>query len=114
MGRLVISNVPDARANAALGKGLIKPSDATVVSDLETRDGNKTGRVSVLSAAGSPQALAVFYRGEYLNDGWELEREFSEATGTVLVFRRGLTTANILLLESPQGSQVLINEEEID
>lgn len=113
-GRLVISNLPGAAANQALGMDLIRPGDAQVISDLKTDDGFKTGRVSVLTSAQSPSQLKQFYANEYINDGWTFEREFSEGAGTVIVFRRGVETANVLFLEGATGTQILINQEDLD
>lgn len=113
-GRLVISNLPGAAANQALGTDLIRPADAEVISDLKTDDGFKTGRLSVLTSSQSPSRLKQFYADEYINDGWTFEREFSEGAGTVIVFRRGVETANVLLLKGATGTQILINQEDID
>lgn len=113
-GRLVISNVPTAAANEAVGADLVKPVGATVVSDLRTEDAHKNGRVAVITAEGSPVEVARFYLSQMINKGWGLERRFEEGGGMVLVFRRGLDSTNILLLKSLSGTQVLINEELVE
>lgn len=113
-GRLVISNVPTAAANGAVGADLIKPVGSTVISDLRTEDAHKEGRVSVITAPGSSMEVARYYLTQMVNKGWGLERRFNESGGMVLVFRRGLDSTNILLMESPSGTQVLINEELVE
>lgn len=113
-GRLVISNVPTIDPEAALGEGVMAPSDAVVVSDLSTRDGPKKGRVTVLASASSPSELMQFYRGNMTMAGWVLEHSFSQDKARVLVFKDGLKTSNILLVPAGDMTQVLINEETIN
>lgn len=113
-GRLVISNVPTAAANAAVGADVLKPVGSTVISDLRTDDAHKNGRVTVITASGSSVEVARFYLTQMINKGWGLERRFEEGGGMVLVFRRGLDSTNILLMDGPSGTQVLINEELVE
>ena len=112
-GRLIISNPPAVVSTAEVGADLVAPADAVVVSDLKTNDGNKIGRVSVLTLGESVQESAGFYMAQMQRDGWALERNFSEQGGLVLMFRQGLKSSNILLVPAGNSTQVLINEVEI-
>lgn len=113
-GRLIISIIPSASSQGALGFDLVKPNDAIVVTDTLTNDGPKTGRVSLLSVESDVSSMKQFYRNEYHNDGWTLEREFEDAGNAVQVYRRGTETTNVLMRPSPSGSQVLLQHERID
>lgn len=113
-GRLVISNVPTVSANAAMGEGVIKPSDANVISDLVTNDGPKNGRVTLLATGGSPSEVAKFYQSSLSSWGWKQQQNFSKDGSRVLIFRKGLNVMNILLVPTPEFTQVLINSEMVD
>jgi hypothetical protein len=112
-GRLVISNVPTADPGAEIGEGLIAPSDAVVVSDLLTQDGIKDGRLSLLASADSPSEVSAFYQSAMSAAGWLSDHSFAEGDARVLVFRKGLNVMNVLIMPTPQVTQILINEETV-
>jgi len=112
-GRLVISNVPTADPNAEIGKDLIAPSDAIVVSDLVTKDGIKNGRVALLASSESPSEVRAFYLSAMSSAGWSSDHSFAEKNAHVLVFRRGLNVMNVLIMPAPEVTQILINEETV-
>ncbi len=112
-GRLVISNVPTADPNEEIGKGLIAPSDAIVVSDLATQDGVKSGRVALLASSESPSEVRAFYQSSMASAGWSSDHSFAENDAHVLVFRQGLNVMNVLIMPTPDVTQILINEETV-
>ena len=112
-GRLVISNIPTADPNAEIGVGLIAPSDAIVISDLVTQDGAKKGRVALLASGSSPAEVSGFYRSAMSAAGWLVDHSFAEESSHVLVFRKGLNVMNVLIMQAPGLTQILINEETI-
>ncbi|UTF59440.1 hypothetical protein [Gilvimarinus sp. DA14] len=113
-GRLLISRVPEADIESALGEGVVKPADALVVSDMLTDDGPKKGRVTIITSEQSVSELVSFYRTEMAMDNWSLEQNFSQQGGTVLVFRKGIDENNIVIMPAGDASQILINEVEIN
>lgn len=113
-GRLVISNVPTISADSAMGEGVIKPSDANVISDLITNDGPKNGRVTLMATGGSPAEVARFYQSSLSSWGWKQQQNFTKDGSRVLIFRKGLNVMNILLVPTPEFTQVLINTETVD
>ena len=112
-GRLVISNIPTADPNAEIGVGLIAPSDAIVISDLVTQDGVKKGRVALLASGDSPAEVSAFYRSAMSAAGWLVDHSFAEDSSHVLVFRKGLNVMNVLIMQAPGLTQILINEETV-
>ena len=112
-GRLVISNVPTADPDAEIGEDLIAPPDAVVVSDLLTKDGIKDGRGSLLASADSPSEVSAFYQSAMSAAGWSSDHSFTEGDARVLVFRKGLNVTNVLIMPTPQVTQILINEETV-
>jgi hypothetical protein len=112
-GRLVISNIPTADPSAEMGEGLIAPSDAVVVSDLITQDGIKEGRLSLLASADSPAEVSTFYQSAMSAAGWISDHSFAEGNTRVLVFLKGLNVMNVLIMPTPQVTQILINEETV-
>lgn len=113
-GRLVISNVPTVEPGAPLGDDLLKPAGAEVVSDLSTRDGHKSGRVSVLACGGTAEEVASFYRANMSRGRWSLAQDFRKDQARVLAFRDGLDSSNVLIIPAGDIIQVLINSETID
>jgi hypothetical protein len=113
-GRLVISNVPTVSSDTPMGEGVLKPTDANVVSDLATVDGPKSGRVTLLAVGESPTEVAQFYRSNLAASGWQQQQDFRKDQAHVLVFRQGLNVMNILIMPSPEVTQVLINSETVD
>jgi len=113
-GRLLISKVPEGDTNQALGVGVVKPSDALVVSDMQTDDGPKQGRVTIITSEQSVSELVSFYRSEMSRDSWSLEQSFNQAGGAVLVFRKGVNENNIVIMPAGDASQILVNEVEIN
>ena len=112
-GRLVISNIPTADPNAEIGEGLIAPSDAIVVSDLATQEGTKSGRVALLASSESPSEVRSFYQSSMASAGWSSDHSFVEKDAHVLVFRKGLNIMNVLIMPTPEVTQILINEETV-
>ena len=111
-GRLLISPPPDASGGMALGEGVVKPGDALVVSDLKTKDGRKDGRVTIITSERSVSELINFYHTEMTVDGWSLEQNFTEYGRAVMVFRRGVDEANVLITPAGDATQILVNEVE--
>ncbi len=97
-----------------MGEGVLKPTDANVVSDLATVDGPKSGRVTLLAVGESPTEVAQFYRSNLAASGWQQQQDFRKDQAHVLVFRQGLNVMNILIMPSPEVTQVLINSETVD
>jgi hypothetical protein len=112
-GRLLISKIPKGDGGGKLGVGVIKPSDAMVVSDLLTDDGPKKGRVTMITSQQSVAELVRFYRTEMAANSWSLEQEFHRGSGAVLVFRKGINENNIVIMPAGEASQILINEVEV-
>lgn len=110
MGRLVISNPPKVRAGAELGDGVPMPAGSIVVSDMTSRDGKKTGRITIITVGESVDDTLRFYRTEMSRKGWKSEREFREGEASVLSFRRRVDELNVLLMPAGEHTQVLINE----
>ncbi len=113
-GRLVISNVPTIDPGAEIGEDLLAPSDAVVVSDLHTQDGPKKGRVSMLASASATAEVESYYRANMGQAGWQLEHSFAQDEAKVLVFRKGLSSTNVLIVPAGDITQILISEEMID
>ncbi len=113
-GRLLISKVPEADTEQTLGVDVVKPSDALVVSDMKTDDGPKEGRVTIITSEQSVSELVSFYRSEMSRSNWSLEQSFNQAGGSVLVFRKGVSENNIVIMPAGGSSQILINEVEIN
>lgn len=113
-GRLLISKVPKHNSAGALGVGVVKPGGALVVSDMQTSDGPKAGRVTVITSERSVSELVSFYRNEMSRSNWSLEQNFEQAGGSVLVYRKGINENNIVIMPAGDASQILINEVEIN
>lgn len=109
-GRLLISIAPKIAADTPMGEGVVKPADGQVVSDLQTRDGFKKGRVTVISSQRSVSELQSFYRTEMLRKGWVLQNNFAESGGSVMTFRRRTDETHIVIGPGSESSQILINE----
>ena len=91
------------------------PSDTIVVTDTQTEDGPKRGRVSILTSTKSVRELSGFYKARLTRSGWAAERDFEEEGVVVLVFRKGLDSSSIVIspTSDPNYTQILINSEEI-
>lgn len=113
-GRLVISNLPNQPGNSILGDDVMKTQDSIVVSDLKTKDGPKKGRVTVLTSSSSVSELVNFYQTEMQVKGWGLDNNFSQTGNAVLVFRKGLSESNIVIMPAGDATQILINEVDIN
>lgn len=113
-GRLVISKVPQVAADAEVGSGVLKPSDAVVVSDLTTRDGAKLGRITMLATANTPSEVARYYRSILLNSGWKLLQNYRRDGAHMLAFRNGLDLMNVLIIPAETVTQVLVTSEVVD
>ncbi|MDX6849737.1 hypothetical protein SCD92_10235, partial [Gilvimarinus sp. SDUM040013] len=114
-GRLLMSEAPTGDdMNVALGEGVVKPGDAMVVSDLLTNDKPKKGRVTVITSEQSVAELASFYQTEMRGDNWSLEHSFSRDGGTVLVFRKGLSENNVIIMPAGDATQILVNEVKVN
>jgi hypothetical protein len=112
-GRLVISNVPQLKPGAELGRDLRLPSGTFVVSDMKTEDGPKKGRVTLLTSDSSVDQLVSYYRSNMQADGWALENNFREGNHAVMVFRKRLNESNIIITQAPDATQILINQVEV-
>ncbi len=112
-GRLVLSNLPEG-GSGMLGEGVIKSGDTTVVSDLITKDGPKSGRVTVLTSANSVSEEVSFYQTQMDAKGWRAQSKFNEAGGAVLVYRKGVDESNIIIMPAGEGTQILVNTSEIN
>lgn len=113
-GRIVISNIPTMSSDAEMGEGVLKPNGSNVISDLVTDDGPKKGRVTLMLAEGLPQDLAKFYQSSLTSRGWRQDQDFMKDEARVLIFRKGLDVQNILLIPTPEFTQILINTETVD
>ncbi len=113
-GRLVISNVPQVDVSTEVGAGVMKPSDAVVVSDLTTRDGVKLGRVTMLATADTPSEVARYYRSNLLGSGWKLLQNYRRDDAHMLAFRHGLDLMNVLIIPAETVTQVLVTSEVTD
>ena len=113
-GRLVMSNPPAVSGKAPLGKDVFRPFNANVVSDMQSEDGPKSGRVTMLNSPDDVDTVIRFYRENMPVKGWDFEREFKQGGGKMIVFRKGPSEYNVLVLPTAQGfSQILINSVEI-
>jgi len=110
-GRLVIANPPSGNPRAELGEGVVAPAESVVVSDLQTEDGPKLGRVTVLTSTLTVPEVLDYYATEMHRKSWNLERTFREGEHAVLVFRKGLELSNILVTPAGDMTQILINSE---
>ena len=113
-GRLVVYP-PPVGSLGRVGDGLVMPSDTIVVTDTQTEDGPKRGRVSILTSTKSVREASSFYKARLTRSGWAAERDFEEQGVVVLVFRKGLDSSSIVIspTSDPNYTQILINSEEI-
>jgi hypothetical protein len=109
-GRLIASKPPQSQQQD-MGKGLPVPNDGIVISDLDTQDGPKSGRLVMISSEASAIDIVDFYRAELQGTRWLLERQFEDQGASVMLFRDGLDEMNVVVIPTGNGmSQILINE----
>jgi hypothetical protein len=109
-GRLIASKPPESRLQN-MGKGVPIPEGGIVISDLETEDGPKSGRLVMISSGQSAVDILDFYHAEMQGTRWLLERKFEEQGAFVLLFRDGVDEFNLVIIPTGNGmSQILINK----
>ncbi len=110
MGRLIASKPPESRLQN-MGKGVPIPQGGIVISDLETQDGPKSGRLVMISSGESAVDIVDFYHAEMQGTRWLLERKFEEQGAFVMLFRDGVDEFNLVIIPTGNGmSQILINK----
>ena len=112
-GRLIISNPSRVSAGTPIGAGVFRPMNARVVTDMESKDGYKNGRVSLLTSTDTVDEVVEFDAKEMPRKGWALERAFQEGGGRVLIFRKEVSEFNVLVMEASEVTQILINQVDI-
>lgn len=108
-GKLMLTNPPVAGASdRRLGEGVPMPAEAQVVSDMQSDDPLRKGRVTMLLVADDIQRTRAWYESEMLHRGWQLEHRSTLAGSVVLNYAKGRELLTIGLLRHETNTQVLL------
>lgn len=111
-GLLGVSTRPANNETPVPGKGFPVMPGSTVLNDMDSYDGGKTGRTLVLLGHQSVENTASYYIGALGDQGWVVlnRRTVSAATGNdgqVVVLKRGHAEADLAISASTKGTTVL-------
>lgn len=110
LGLLGITTKPGSRSHAP-GAGFPLSPGSKVLSDIDSYDGGKKGRMLVIADPNPPKGAADYYRAVLMQAGWVVVSNRHSGNNYVLILQRG--TAQMDLTTSPatqgSGSSVVVN-----
>ncbi|MEM7540156.1 MAG: hypothetical protein AAF384_01085 [Pseudomonadota bacterium] len=113
-GILAISKPPnDPDLQDDMGKRVPKMDGSDVISDLETKDDGKKGRVVLVTNDHSVKSNADFYRERYLAEGWTpvMDQNIDNQMHTLAFNDMGQKVNIVAMRGQDGGAVVMINVE---
>jgi hypothetical protein len=109
-GQMLLTNPPASDVGSqALGSGMPLPPEAQVISDMQSDDDIRQGRMVLLLNEEGMHATRVWYEAELQHQGWQLEDRSIHPNSVVLSYAKGRELMTVGLLRHQDKTQVLLN-----
>ena len=110
-GKLMLTNPPETDLSShVLGAGMPVPPSGQVVSDMQSDDKLRKGRLTLLIVAEDIHRTRAWYESEMHNRGWQLEHRSTLANSVVLNYAKGRERMTIGMLPHESNTQVLLTQ----
>lgn len=110
-GRMLLTNPPTKDAGQTpLGQGMPVPLNAQVISDMQSDDDIRKGRMLLLLNDDDMHRSRAWYESEMVSQGWTLDSRSIQPNAIVLSYSKGRELMTIGFLDVEDGrTQILVN-----